>query len=212
MFYSLKTDDEQKSMYLDIRKIDRDLDLFKKLSDVDRASRFIFLNKTCYNGLYRVNKKGFFNSDFSHPLKFGTRPNICNPQNIISCSQKLATASIVKGDYRKLIPSAKEGDFWFIDPPYLPLLETASLGESLKDFTAYTAEGFSIKDHLALANDLHTLNNANAKFILTNHNSSLANELYKDFNVEAVKTSRNLNTNASRRKASTYNEIIVSNF
>ena len=210
-FYDLGSNEEQEQLYYQIRAQDQLIDFKTRYSNIERAARFIFLNKTSFNGLYRVNRAGYMNTPFGHPTKTGSHPIICDTQTIIACNQKLSQTTIVMGDYQALIPAATEGDFWFLDPPYLPLLEEPVGEGTRKDFSAYTAGGFTHEQHKQLARDLHTINDAGAKFILTNHNAPSAHKLYKDFNIEVVSARRAVSAKTSSR-AAVANEIIVSNF
>ena len=167
---------------------------------VERAARMIFLNKTCYNGLYRVNRAGRFN------VPHGTyvRPAICNKDALLSASEILnrAGVSIRRADYCSAISACKPGDLVYLDPPYLPLTKTAS-------FTDYTSESFGYDDHVALAKEFQRLSNLGCTVVLSNSNSARTRRLYEGFAMQTVGINRSINCNASRRTGQS--ELVVTN-
>ena len=169
---------------------------------IEMAARFITLNKTCYNGLYRVNKKGIFNVPFGKYKK----PKICDERNIINVSNLLKrTKTIVQaGDYEKiLLQNVKENDFIYLDPPYNPIDETAN-------FTEYTNTGFDNLEQKRLANLFNDLDQRGCKIILSNSYTNLVRELYKKFKIFKVDVLRSINSKPNRRTG--YNELIIRNF
>lgn len=167
------------------------------LTVVERAARFIYLNKTCYNGLYRVNKKGQFNVPFGSQKN----PKICDPDTLLAASHALQDTIIEEGDYRDILKRyAKAGDFVFLDPPYDPVG-----GHS--DFKRYTKEFFYETNQVQLAYEFERLVEQGVKCILTNSDTALTRSLYEKFPHEVVETKRNINSNGARRN--TGQDLIV---
>ena len=184
--------------FYNIRAEDRK-DSYSNLSNVERASRFIYLNKTCYNGLYRVNKKGQFNSSFG---KY-KNPDILDKDTLRVCSDSLQSVIIENHSYQDILTKVKRGDFVYFDPPYIPLNPTSS-------FTSYTSEGFNLKSHHDLRDLCKTLDKLGVKFMLSNSSSDLSIGLYSEYNIELVYAKRSINSNTNNRKAVA--EIIVTNY
>lgn len=160
------------------------------LSKTEAAARTIFLNKTCFNGLYRVNKQGWFNVPYG---KY-KNPKICDRDGLIAASIALKKAEILCGDYLLILEHyARPGDFIFLDPPYLPVSEYA-------DFKRYTKEQFYKEDHVELAKIIMTLRERGCHVILTNSNHPLVHELYSPFNIDVIQTKRHISCNGSNRK------------
>lgn len=163
---------------------------WKKLPKAEAAARMIYLNKTCYNGLYRVNKKGQFNVPYG---KYKS-PNYCDEEALHAASKILRKSTIVCGDYLTVLKEhAQPGDFIFLDPPYLPVSQYA-------DFKRYTKEQFYEEDHIELAKEVMRLHELGCYIVLTNSNHPLVHELYASFNIEVVQTKRYISCNGSRRK------------
>lgn len=160
------------------------------LPKTEAAARTIYLNKTCFNGLYRVNKKGQFNVPYG---KYNN-PTICDADNLRVASLLLQRATIVCGDYKDVLAEyAKEGDFIFLDPPYLPISEYA-------DFKRYTKEQFYEEDHRELAQEIERLHALGCYLILTNSNHPLVHELYSAYPVEVLPTKRYISSKSTSRK------------
>lgn len=160
------------------------------LPEAEAAARIIFLNKTCFNGLYRVNKKGQFNVPFGKYKK----PKICDEEGLKAASAALKKAEIVCGDYLLVLEHyAQPGDFVFLDPPYLPISEYS-------DFKRYTKEQFYEEDHVELAKMVKTLHERGCHVILTNSNHPLVHELYAPFTIDVIQTKRHISCNGSTRK------------
>lgn len=160
------------------------------LPEAEAAARTIFLNKTCFNGLYRVNKKGRFNAPFG---KY-KNPKICDEEGLKAASAALKKAEIVCGDYLLVLEHyAQPGDFVFLDPPYLPISEYS-------DFKRYTKEQFYEEDHVELAKMVKTLHERGCHVILTNSNHPLVHELYAPFTIDVIQTKRHISCNGSTRK------------
>jgi|SRR5215831_11899670 len=181
----------------------RDSTFLPTINKVERAARFITLNKTCYNGLYRVNKQGRFNV----PMGRYKNPCICDHENLRSISKVLKDpqTQIELSDYKQiLLGNAREGDFVYLDPPYDPTSPTAK-------FTGYTYTGFTDKDQHELAKTFQKLDQRNCLVLLSNSYTPLIKELYHDYeNVKIVNTTRAINSNASRRKG--HRELLISNY
>lgn len=173
----------------------RDLE-WADLLPAEAAARTIYLNRTCFNGLYRVNKKGRFNVPYGRYKK----PNICNVDGIIAASKALQNTDIILGDYKTVLKNtAEKGDLIFLDPPYLPVSEYA-------DFKRYTKEQFYEDDHRDLANEVERLHEIGCHVVLTNSNHPLVHELYGRFEITVHKTRRNISSKAGTR---TGEDVIV---
>ncbi|MFT4106301.1 MAG: Dam family site-specific DNA-(adenine-N6)-methyltransferase [Lacrimispora sp.] len=169
------------------------------LPKAEAAARTIYLNKTCFNGLYRVNKKGQFNVPFG---KYKA-PKICDEEVLYAAAEILGRSTIVCGDYLSVLNEyAQPGDFIFLDPPYLPISEYA-------DFKRYTKEQFYEEDHIELAKEVLRLQELGCHVILTNSNHLLVHELYAEFKIEVVQTKRYISCNSSKRKGE---DVIVTVF
>lgn len=190
-----------------LRKYRYDRELFyetrakdpSNLKDAARGARFLFLNKTCFNGLWRVNSKGQFN------VPFGTykNPKILDEEGLEEASRALAGVELVTGDYRTVTKRAKRGDFVYLDPPYVPLSRTAQ-------FTAYSMAGFGPNDQVKLAGELARLAKKGVKAMLSNHDTKETEELYKGFWTRVVKVRRSINSDITKRGDT--REIIVTNW
>lgn len=194
----LKSYRYEKEMYYSVRELDRGAD-FGKLSRVKRAARLIYLNKTCFNGLYRVNSKGQFNVPFGSY----SDPTILDAENLRACSKALKGAVIQSGNFEQVLEIAEKGDFVYFDPPYAPLSETA-------DFTAYSKEGFDDAAQEMLLLVCLQLNQRGVKWMVSNSNTPIIRELYRGFTIEAVGASRAINSKASKR--GTVVELLVRNY
>ena len=174
-----------------VRSLDR-----SSLAPAEAAARTIYLNRTCFNGLYRVNKKGHFNVPFGRYKN----PTICNEKAIYAASQALQGTDIVLGDYKTVLSeNAEKGDLVFLDPPYLPVSEYA-------DFKRYTKEQFYEEDHRELASEVNRLHEIGCHVVLTNSNHPLVHELYEKFEITVHKTRRNISSNSNTR---TGEDVIV---
>lgn len=181
----LKTYKNTKEEFYEVRKLD-----WENLSKEEAAARTIYLNKTCFNGLYRVNKKGGFNVPYG---KYKA-PNICDEITLLKASEILKKVKIICGDYLDVLKEyAEAGDFIFLDPPYLPISEYS-------DFKRYTKEQFHDKDHIELAKEVMRLRELGCHVILTNSNHPLVHELYQSFNIDVIQTKRYVSCNGNNRK------------
>lgn len=194
----LKKHEVSKEYFLQIRSVDRD-NKYKKLNDIQRASRFIYLNRTCFNGLYRVNSQGQFNVPFGHYKN----PRIVDEHNLLNCSKLLQKIEIKNTDFSEILNHVKKGDFVYFDPPYVPLNDTSS-------FTSYTKDGFDIDMQFKLRDVCYELDSMGVKFLLSNSDTPLVNELYENYNIKKVFASRAINANANGRGKIT--EVLVRNY
>ncbi|MEP1305086.1 MAG: DNA adenine methylase [Balneola sp.] len=161
----------------------------EKLTNIERSARFIYLNRTCFNGLYRVNKKGEFNVPFG---KY-KNPRIIFPERLKKASEKLSKTKIYNLDYHEVLDThSQKNDLIFLDPPYIPISENAS-------FKRYTKDQFRLNDQRKLAQLVRKLAEKGCKIILTNSNHPLIYELYDGFNIEVIETKRNINRNGNKR-------------
>jgi len=162
----------------------------------DAAARTIFLNRTCFNGLYRVNKQGRFNVPFGRYKN----PKIIDEETLKAASSILRDTVIICADYKTVLRDyAEAGDFIFLDPPYLPVSEYA-------DFKRYTKEQFYEEDHIELSTEVVRLHELGCHIVLTNSNHPLVHELYSRFSMEVVQTKRYISSNGTRR---TGEDVIV---
>jgi len=194
----LQKHDIAKEYFMEIRNIDRTKE-YKKWSNVKKASRFIYLNRTCFNGMYRVNSKGEFNVPFGHYKN----PRILDENNLINCSKLLQKTEINHADFSEILKKVKKGDFVYFDPPYVPLSETSS-------FTSYTKDGFDIDMQFKLRETCDELDSKGVKFLLSNSDTKLVNELYENYNIKKVFASRQINANTDGRGKIT--EVLVRNY
>lgn len=187
--------------YYEIRALDRDENNFKKLTAIERASRFIFLNKTGFNGLYRVNQKGQCNVPFGRYKN----PKYCDPDNILSCSKLLKDTKIVNGDFEIIKDEIKQRDFIYLDPPYAPVTAKAS-------FTGYTEKGFDENMQFRLRELCDYIDSIGAYFMLSNSYCDFILELYNvnNYNIHIVKAKRNINSKGDGRGK--VKEVIVTNY
>jgi DNA adenine methylase len=184
-----------------VRSWDRDKDKYAALSDVEKAARILFLNKTCYNGLYRVNSAGEFNSPFG---KYAN-PDIVGESALRAVSAYLNVADIrlTSRDYADVLRSLPKGAFVYLDPPYDPASATSS-------FTAYSKEGFTRADQIKLREYCDELTARGIRFMLSNAATDFIKEQYADYEVVIVKAKRAINSVSSKRGAA--EEVIVRNY
>ena len=183
-----------------IRAIDRQ-PLFSNLTRIERASRIIYLNKTCYNGLYRVNNAGEFNSPFGRYKN----PNIVNEPVIKAVSKYLNSSQIQISscDYALILKDIPTDSFVYLDPPYHPISESSS-------FTGYVQGGWDEGDQLRLRDVCNRLRDNGIKFLLSNSASDFIREIYSDYNMHIVQAKRSVNSNPSRRGQ--VDEFLIRNY
>lgn len=174
--------------------------------NLEKAVLFIFLNKTCFNGLYRVNSKGLFNVPFNN----AKNPLICDEENLWSCSNLLQNVSLQVGDYKTCEDFIDEKTFLYCDPPYRPLTETSA-------FTSYSENRFADKEQIELAQFLERIARKGAAILASNSdprnidvNDNFFDELYKHFEIKRVFAARAINSNSNKRGI--ISEILISNF
>lgn len=172
-------------------------------NQIDKVSRLIFLNKTCFNGLYRVNSKGKFNV----PIGKYVNPNIVNKENLLAVSHVLQSKeiSIKCEDFTTSLKRAQKDDFVYLDPPYQPVSSTAN-------FTSYTNDNFSLKDQERLFAEFQKLDSKGCKVMLSNSKSEEMIDLFSEYsdNVIEINTNRFINSNSKKRTGHT--EILVKNY
>lgn len=190
-----KIADAGKEYYYKVRELYNDK-LMRAEYDMELAVLFVFLNKHCFNGLYRVNGSGLFNVPYNNSVK-----ESCSRENILAVSRSLQKVCIKSGDFQDACELAKKDDFIFLDSPYAPLNPTS--------FDSYTKEGFDIESHKRVAVVFRELTKRGCYCMLTNHNTELINELYADFNKTVVDVRRMINSDAKNRVGK---EIIITNY
>ena len=194
--YERKHDEE---FYYEIRNIDRNRKKFNRLNDSKRAARTIYLNKACFNGLYRVNSKGEFNVPFGKKTKVNTYDgeNLLNVHSYLT----LNNINILCTDFEDAVSAAKEGDFVYFDPPY---------DSDTSTFNSYTEDGFNKDEQRRLAKVFKELDKKGVKVMLSNHNTILIKELYKDYNFHVIEAKRSINSNGKKRGK--VEEVIITNY
>lgn len=187
--------------YYEIRAWDRNPEAYASMSPIKRAARLIYLNRTCYNGLYRVNAGGQFNVPFG---KY-KRPNIVREAAIRNMSSYLNHANIrmMDGDFADAVQEARAGDFVYFDPPYDTLTPTAA-------FTSYAKGGFGRPEQQRLANVFKELSDRGVYVMLSNHATDYIQELYKGYRIQTVKARRSINSKGDGRGV--INEVIIMNY
>ncbi len=198
---SLKKHKNTKEYFLKIRAKD-----LNKLSDIEIASRFIYLNRTCFNGLYRVNSQGGFNVPFAG----NKNPLICDEINLRKISKALKSVEIKKQDYKEVLKRAKKGDFVYFDPPYYPINKTSS-------FTSYTKESFLEKEQIELRDTFVELTKRGCFVMLSNSDTPFINKIYKEIEIKGklirinkVYAGRAINSDASKRGK--ISEVLITNY
>ena len=199
-------DENRKVYYYEKRQEYNNLKINIEENNIEKAVLFIFLNKTCFNGLYRVNKKGEFNV----PIGTYKKPKICDEENLKNVSMALKKVKIVYADYRESEEFIDNKTFVYIDPPYRPFNITSS-------FTSYTENDFSDEEQIELAEYINVLNKKGAKIVISNSDpknndidDNFFDKLYKNYNINRVKATRMLNSNANLRGA--INELLITNY
>lgn len=175
-------------------------DTYAPTKDIEKAARLIFLNRTCYNGLYRVNKSGLFNVPHGTHL----RPTICNGKKLIAFSEILqrSDAEIICDNYRNVILRCRHSDVIYLDPPYYPLSKTSY-------FRDYTKEEFGNLEQVRLAKEFKRLSNLGCTVLLSNSSSSFIFDLYQNYNIMTISTTRQINCDASNRLG--HQELLITN-
>lgn len=188
-----------KEHYEDVRKVDRDKIEYNKLADYKKAARTIYLNKACFNGLYRVNSKNEFNVPFGKKEKVNTYEG----QNlgVVHCILNFNDIKLLSTDFEEAVKDAKKGDFVYLDPPY---------DSDTSTFNDYTENGFNKNEQRRLALLFKELSDRGCYVMLSNHNTILVNELYKDYNIHVIEAKRSINANGKKRGK--VEEVIITNY
>ena len=205
--YNDLSEDERQKIYYKKRKRFNELIIKCEKKDlVEKAALFVFLNKTCFNGLYRVNSEGFYNvpkGNYKNPL-------ICDKDNILRISKMLKKVDVKCGDFEKCESFIDSETFVYIDPPYRPLTKSSM-------FTSYSKEQFDDKEQVRLGNFIDRLNDKNAKIVLSNSdpknvdkNDNFFDELYKKYSIDRIMAKRMINANGAKRGMVT--ELLVANY
>lgn len=183
--------------YYAVREIDRDSS-YVNLSHIEKAARIIYLNKTCYNGLYRVNSSGYFNSPYG---KYNN-PNIVNAPMIRAMSRYFNDndVTLLQCDYKEVLKKVRKGNFIYLDPPYMPI-------SSSSNFTGYTENGFGYKQQQELKKECDKLREKGIKFVQSNADCPEIRDLYKDYLFKTVQAKRTINSNSTKRGE--VNEVLI---
>jgi len=185
--------------FYSVRNIDREAG-YAGWSSIEKAARLIFLNKTCFNGLFRMNSRKEFNT----PFGFYANPTIVDEENLLACSKALATTEIAAAGFDHVLNIAKKGDFVYFDPPYVPVSATAN-------FTSYTGEGFDLEMQVRLRDVCDELDRKGVLWMLSNSHTDVVLDLYAErYNIRTVEASRAINCKGNGRGKVA--EVIVSNF
>lgn len=193
---ALRTHYYDKDYYYHMRNLDRDRDAFAALSCVERAARLLFLNRTGFNGMYRVNSKGQFNVPFGRY----SNPNIVNEEGILAASEALQHVTIQHSPFELMAAQAVPGDFIYFDPPYVPLSDTSY-------FTSYAQDDFGYADQVRLAETCRQLAEKNISFIASNSYCDAVKELYQPFEFAEIKARRSINASGNGRQP--VSEILI---
>ncbi len=201
-YHELNENEEEKKLYYYAK---RELFNTRKENKTIRAALFIFLNRTCFNGLYRVNSNNFFNV----PMGGYNKPTICDKENILAVSEALKRVEILNGDFENTLEHAAKNSFFYFDPPYKPLSETSS-------FNSYAKDSFNDDEQIRLRDFCRKISALGHKWILSNSdvkgkniNDNFFDEIYEDYNIIRVEAKRMINANATKRGKLT--ELLITN-
>lgn len=202
-YHSLEDNLEKRKEYYYIK---RDLYNTRGEEKSKQAALFIFLNRTCFNGLYRVNKSNGFNV----PIGSYKKPTICDSENIMAVSNVLQKVEILCGDYQETLKEANQNTFFYMDPPYKPLSNTSS-------FNSYAKDEFGDEEQIRLRNFCNRLDQEGYKWMLSNSDvkgknpdDNFFDDIYSSFSIERVKASRRINANPEKRGE--LNELLITNY
>lgn len=187
--------------YYRIRELDREPTQYNKMTRIDKAARVLYLNKTCYNGLYRVNSMGEFNTPFGSYKN----PNIVNEITLRAVNQYFKESNIkfLNGDFEQTVKSAKKEDFVYFDPPYVPISKTSN-------FTSYSESGFGEMEQIRLKQLCDKLDKKGVKFLLSNSDCEFIRELYHDYRINTIQAKRAINSKGNNRGA--ISEVLIRNY
>lgn len=196
----LKTHRNEPEIFYQVREMDRTPE-YQELTPVQRAARIIYLNKTCFNGLFRVNSQGYFNVPFGNYKN----PDIINEITLRAVHKFLneSEGDIFNEDFEVVMKGAKKGSFVYLDPPYDPVSDSSS-------FTGYTLDGFGRAEQIRLKNACDELHAKGCKFLLSNSSTPFIRELYADYHVITVQANRNINANGNGRGR--IDEVLIMNY
>lgn len=204
-YISLEMEDRKK-YYYDVRSEYNSSEIKEGKTSLKRAAEFIFLNRTCFNGLYRVNQSG----DFNVPMGKYKNPTICDEENLEALSKLIKNVEFICGDYQTTEEIVDKNTFVYFDPPYRPLSVTSG-------FTSYTKDDFDDEDQKQLASYFRTLDTKDAKLMLSNSNPKNVNEedtffddIYSGFNINELQANRMINANANKRGK--ISELLIINY
>jgi len=196
---SLKKHINEQEYYYKIRNLDRDPSIYESLTNVEKASRTIYLNRCCYNGLYRVNSKGQFNVPFGRYKN----PQLCDEKNLIAVHKALKNVEIVNASFEKCLDFAEKDDFIYFDPPYVPI-------SSSSNFTSYTKDNFGREDQIKLLDVFKALDERGCKVMLSNSYNDFILDLYKGYKINILQAKRAINSDAKKRGE--IRELLITNF
>uniref|UniRef100_UPI00404A3464 DNA adenine methylase n=1 Tax=Flavobacterium sp. TaxID=239 RepID=UPI00404A3464 len=200
LIQDLKTHKNEAEYFYELRGLDRK-DEYNNLTNIQKASRVIYLNKTCFNGLYRVNNAGEFNSPFGRYKN----PNIVNEPTLKAVNKYLNQNNIIiqTGDYANVLENIPENSFVYLDPPYHPISESSN-------FTGYVQGGWDMWDQIRLREACDNLNERGIKFLLSNSSAQLIKDQYENYTINTVKANRSINSDASNRGE--IDEFLIKNY
>jgi DNA adenine methylase len=200
-FHKLEKEEEKKSYYYQKRELYNQ----RKSNKIAQAALFIFLNRTCFNGLYRVNR----NNEFNVPMGSYKNPTICDEENILAASSALQKVEILCGDFEETLNYASKNSLFYFDPPYKPISKTSN-------FNSYAKDIFDDNEQIRLANFCKKLDKAGYNWILSNcdmknidENDEFFDEIYQDFKILRIKAKRNINSKSDKRGE--LNELLITN-
>lgn len=201
LIVSLREHENTSEHFYQVRDLDRDKESYKLLSKVEKASRIIYLNKTCYNGLFRVNASGEFNSPFGYYKK----PNIVNEPVLRAVNKYLLSPNVqlFSEDFATTLQRVPRGGFVYLDPPYDPVSDTAS-------FTGYNKGGFDRTEQIRLKECCDALTQRGVKFLLSNSATAFIRELYAQYTIKTVYAKRAINSDADKRGV--VQEVLIRNY
>jgi DNA adenine methylase len=201
LIVALQAFQNEADYFYNVRDWDRDKTTYATRTTIEKAARILYLNKTCYNGLFRVNNAGEFNSPFGNYRN----PNIVNAPTLRAVSAYLnaATVHLTSSDYTTVLQALPKGAFVYLDPPYDPVTDTAN-------FTGYSRGGFSKMDQLALRSACDDLNARGIKFMLSNSATDFIKEQYAAYNITVVQAKRAINSDSTKRGE--VDEVVVRNY
>lgn len=200
LIIDLKNHENNADYFYQIRSLDR-TDEFRNLTSIQRASRIIYLNKTCFNGLYRVNNAGEFNAPFGRYKN----PNIVNEPTLKAVNKYLNSNNVIlrSGDYADILAEINENSFVYLDPPYHPISESSN-------FTGYVQGGWNMFDQIRLREFCDQLNERGVKFLLSNSSAPLIKDQYGNYKITTVKANRAINSNGADRGE--IDEVLIRNY